>query len=530
MIALHNNNLQQAQSIAQQVETGPKGNTRDLATIVTAATLARTKQPEAALTLIGPLIGKILDPFAQDLLHETAVSAAIQAQRWYQAVIYMNEWIHTANPADKQSVTTRIEQALQQFPQHALESALLSMGTEQANEIWERKLREAIARRAMNIAMERSDQALARSVLDSSRGVITDERLSSLAQLALLGGRTPRIIGARVGWLTSSSDSITTSRSAQSIAGALEIFTPNRSTNPTASTTSQNLPLIIARDSTKENQTAPLDDLAYHGVSIIVGGHDTKSATELSNYAESHSIPVILLVAPEQPPNPHKFSFIIGEPDTDCANPTPSPPDSQAASQVDPTSSIRICQTPTDNAPNTAHCDKNKHRPGHPTFPLAQWKSSAIFAIAIDAPQWCADQFLSESHAANFTPSIFLGLEARDARPNRTDHINIPTCGLLESNHPTIQKWRNTFGTNPSWFQALGRDAALLAHNAIAEQLNNTATTTEEVARTRSQAKSRLSQTQAVLWTTDAQGFQGNQQINRQIRWIPRPPHTQKPH
>ena len=74
-IALDRGNPAEARAMAQRVREGPSGNTRDLGTLIDGASLAREGKPEKALQLLDPLVGRMIDSFAQDLLHGRQVGA-----------------------------------------------------------------------------------------------------------------------------------------------------------------------------------------------------------------------------------------------------------------------------------------------------------------------------------------------------------------------------------------------------------------------------------------------------------------------
>ena len=521
LIALHQNNQDQAMAFARRVRQGPAGNTQDLGTLVEGATLARNNQPEAALALLDPLVGKVIDPFAQDLLHETAVTAAVNARRWYQAIVYINEWIHSTPRADLHAVRTRFEALLADFPADALESVLRSMSTARRDDIWERDLREAIVARMTSIAINRADAELARRILDSARDAVAVDSLDPLARLASFGGQAPRIVGARVGWITETSDALNRSRSAQAVAGSLEVFRPSRSFAPPDAQHPEDIPQLVVHDLSQGSRHDAMTALAFEGVSLVIGGYDATGASELAAYAESQSIAVILFVAPVPAPSQSQFTFVLGEPELAWA----SPGEAHAASQVDPSKAARIAaihrQDPPADWPFTYGCEPKPWNPGESTYPVALWRERAIEAIAIDGPVECARRVLHDVQAARLTTKVLLGLEAREAAKAGSNHVLVATCGLLDGNDETMQAWKASYGGNPSWFQALGRDAAMLAHEAVAPQRRGSFTDMRDVTNLRTEALARLANARTTLWTTDAPGFEGQRVMTRKVHWVP---------
>lgn len=523
-IALDRNDRHRARALAFRVRQGPLGNTQDLGTLIDGAVLARSDEPEAALQLLDPLVGKMIDAFAQDLLHEAAVAAAVDAHRWYQAIVYMNEWIRSSNDQDLPSLRPKLDSLLATFPPTSLESALRAMGAARQGDIWEKELREALATRLATIAMERSDSDLARSVLETSRAVVgMGEAGTSLAQLATSGGRAPRVIQARVGWVLQTGERLMTSRSSQAVTGALEVFRPGRSMDHVPGLSEVEAPVLITRNlDPEETLKDALDDLAYQGASVLVGGYDPEGASELAAYGESESIPVLLLVAPATLPKGARYTFVVGTPEPRWTTPVTG----QAAKQVDPDRAVRIGMGEPPEHPLAFSCKQPPARIEEPTFPIADWRKAGIEAVAVDGPAWCARPLLHDLQSAKFTPAVFLGLEARDAAQPFDGTLHVASCGYLdeatEREPATLRAFRSASGRAPTWFQALGRDAALIAHNAVAPLPRDTFTRLQEVLQRRAETQERLAQGQASLWTTTAQGFAGARVLSREVRFISR--------
>jgi hypothetical protein len=80
-----------------------------------------------------------------------------------------------------------------------------------------------------------------------------------------------------------------------------------------------------------------------------------------------------------------------------------------------------------------------------------------------------------------------------------------------------VTDWIGRFGSPPSWFAALGHDAALLAGRAV-EQLSDLETEDPaEVTRRRRQATELLARASGELWSTEATGFGGARTLPRKI-------------
>lgn len=522
-VALDRGDTERARELADRVREGPRGNTRDLGTLIDGASLAREGKPEQALRLLDPLVGKMIDDFAQDLLHEAVVRAAVDAHRWYQAVVYMNEWLRGTHERDVDAVRGKVDELLARFPAGSLESALRAMGATPQRDVWEKGLREALAARLAAVAMERSDPNLARSVLETSRTVVgMGEAGTTLAQLATSGGRAPRIVGARVGLLMETGARVRAARSAQVVAGALEVFRPARSTERDSSPASgPEPPVLVTRDVPPDGSLADaLEELAYRGASVVVGGYDPERSAELSAYAESQSIPVVLLVAPDPMPRDARFTFVIGGEEPSWSNPSAD----QAAGQVDPSRDVRVGPGEPPDQPRTASCDRSPARAGEATFPVAAWREAGAGAVAVDGPARCARNVLQDLAGARFTPTVFLGLEARTAAGSYEGPLRVASCGYLDTSGPTepdsLRAWRAMHGEPPTWFEALGRDAAQLAHDATVLLPRDTFTEMGAVMQIRTVVQQVLLQTETLLWTTKQKGFGGRRVIGRKVRFV----------
>jgi hypothetical protein len=180
----------------------------------------------------------------------------------------------------------------------------------------------------------------------------------------------------------------------------------------------------------------------------------------------------------------------------------------------------------TPEHPLAFSCEQPSTRIEEPTFPIADWRKAGIEAIAVDGPAWCARRLLHDLRSAKFTPSVFLGLEARDAAQPFGGTLRIASCGYLdeaaEKEPESLRAWRASSGQAPTWFQALGRDAARIAHDAVAPLPRDTFTRLQEVMQRRAETQERLARGEASLWTTTARGFAGTRELSREVRFVER--------
>ena len=161
---------------------------------------------------------------------------------------------------------------------------------------------------------------------------------------------------------------------------------------------------------------------------------------------------------------------------------------------------------------------------GEPTFPVGTWREVGFQVVAIDGPCWCARNVLQDLVAARFTPTVLLGLEARPAAGSYGGSLRVASCGHLdapqEQEPASLKAWRATHGQAPTWFEALGRDAAQLTHDATALLPGKTFTDMGAVMQVRTVIQQVLLQAEAPLWTTKARGFGGRWVLTRKVQFV----------
>jgi hypothetical protein len=80
-----------------------------------------------------------------------------------------------------------------------------------------------------------------------------------------------------------------------------------------------------------------------------------------------------------------------------------------------------------------------------------------------------------------------------------------------------VERW----GEAPSWFEALGHDAASLATSVLADFPINRVDDKGAVVGLHWRARGKLLNSEAALWTTSARGFAGANVLARRIATVP---------
>ncbi|MCU0693793.1 MAG: hypothetical protein MUF54_20590 [Polyangiaceae bacterium] len=406
ILALDRGDEAEARRLAAGIANGPQGNTTDLGVLVQGVSLSRRGKANDALAKLTPLIGKLIDPFAQDLLHESVAEAGVQAQRWFMAVQTMNDWLKSTTEAQLGPVRARVNALLKRFPAPALEQTLRAVRLDRDREVWGKEIRHALAARLARVAMERADPRLARSVLETSRTVIQmEEDGDSLAALAASGGDAARISGSRVGLVLPTASDQLRRRGGEALAGALEVFQPRPGEDYVPGAPADEAPMLVVREQSGEAHA--LDEairaLEAEGVALVIAGFDVLGASVAASSAEARGLPVVLLTAPERPPA-SSFAFVLGERDPAWGSDSPQ---ATAAGARGHSRMARVAMGVPPAGSAGATCAEGLYGSGDTRFPLPAWRAQGITAILMDGPSWCAKDLLRELATSGYRPSIW---------------------------------------------------------------------------------------------------------------------------
>lgn len=501
-IAMENGDYERAVELARQAGRPHPGNVQDLAQLIEGATLARSGEPEAALEKLLPLVGRLLDIHARDLLHEEAVIAAVTAQRWQEALRLLDIWMRDV-PEDERAAVLSITRALlTQIPSVSLEQELARrMGGAPGPR--SELLDKALVRRLGAVAIERRDSALARRLLGRSETRIeaNPEIIALLGEAAAevleLAARTdtPRVTGRRVGLLLPSSPGEPLSRGAQVSLGVLEELGGLGGPGGAAS--------VVARS---EGQTAQetrqaLAALDVEGVAVLLGGLDPEGAERLADFAEAQRIAALLLVPPSSQAT-RRWAFVVGPDDQDAAPLALAALSRRGARTIAVVGGSRALVAP-ENARVLLSVDctslpspSNVHR-----YPTAEWKAQRVDGLLLLGSARCAEDVIAEAREARLLPHLALGIHAADlvfplpsgASPTRRSLADALVVGLgcfPELPRPS----RSPAAARPpaSFARLLARETAKLASFALADLPVDQTLDASEVAKRRERVRALL--------------------------------------
>jgi hypothetical protein len=358
--------------------------------------------------------------------------------------------------------------------------------------------------RLTRLALDSRDGALARRLLDSARsGQRRSDEVALLSRIATSSSMLPRIAGRAVGLALSLQDPTTRRRSAHVAAGlARALDLPRSSSDPNA------VRLITRDDGDTGRLEHALAALAGEGAAILIAGLDEASASEAQRYAETASIPVILLHPPKVAARASGFSFVLGAPlgaDHELLT--------AALAQRGFVTTVRI-------GPGGLPCDTRAARAGEPRFSSADTKIQALDALLLLGDAACSSDAISEFGHRGPRPALALGLESAELLLK----IDTPQTRLAAGagSFPwrpgrgpgSLQRWN---GAAPTWYEVLGRDAGQLVSAVLASFPLDRVDEARTVARLHARAQEQLAKVAVELWSSEKRGFAGGRLLERRL-------------
>lgn len=491
-----------AERAREAAEAAGTGSFADVARTVRGAALRRQGQPEAALALLEPLVSKLVDGWARALLNEEVVESAVRAGKWQRTLELMSVWLREAGTDERASVRAHIERDLERLPAGELTRWLgRERGIELAQAAEEElEIRRLVAQRLAMVARAEKDAELAHQLLAGS-GTLLGDHSDAIAQLAA-GANRARVEARTVGLLLSLRNEKTRRRGAQIADGvAFGLGLPGSRAR------------LVSRDDhgSAERLEEALAALSADGASIVIAGSDEQEAGVAATFAEQKQIPVILLRPPAPgtaPPGKLRFSFVVGVDLIELESMLVSALASRGASPVAILADEPVSpRAPRPEVTSLRGCNDAS----------APWKPLGVLGVVLSAHPECA------------RAAVIAGApqRLRFAASFEADAAALPagsvtaTAGLypiaLGSKPKPLEAWIKAHASAPSWWVALGRDAAVLAWAGVQGLPPQGTEDPHEVALRRAMAASAVASAQVELWTTEATGFGGGRALQRAI-------------
>ena len=495
-IALEQGHIETARELSKSVQLGPRGNAKDLGTLVEGAVLSRQGRASEALELLMPLLGKLFDPFARELLHDEATRAGLAAQRWSDLIdVVLERRLRDTVEEDESVVRRSVEDAVAQIPPLVLERAFQQMqrDLEDGVERHSPQLRKLVTRRLATIALERGDTALARRLLAGGDTLGTlGASGASVVQLAGIAEEPDMVAGRTLGLILSSGSPTLRARAAEVSLGVVSALGPS----------GRAVRLVAREANTPDGVRAALQSLVRAGASIVIGGLEGEPAQALAANAEITGIPVILLSSPDHLPETPHWTF-QGTPesgDADVALLAALGPRCSMVQIIGPPTLAKTPQAlPVQDCPSSPL--------GAPGALSDRWKKSSFDALLVTGDRVCAQQV---SHAAITVPraTLVLGVEGASLLlPAAKGLAPVSTPLRRGTLYASLGRWPTdangqaapevislieTQRAVVTWWTVLGLDTATLAATALSTLDTTSTTDATEIAKRRGMARDAL--------------------------------------
>jgi hypothetical protein len=523
LIAVERGDAAAARQVAEGVAAGQSGTTRDLAELLDGAILLRQKATAQALERFMPLVGKLIDPYARMLLDEYIVSAAIGARRWYEAVAYMDLWLRDATEDSAAMARAEVRKSLATIPIDALELMLQAMQGNEARTGYGVEIKRELVARLASVALEKQDTGLARRLVESTTSSLAlGEAAEGLEELASSGGAAT-VDGRTIGLLVSAGQSPLGGRAAEALAGVVDALR-------LAGDASDHVRLTTRDERDPKRTELALLALASQGASILVAGLDPAQADIAAKFAERTRVPVILLSALSREPSPDAPVFVLGE----AADPVAlALADALASHGARTVAAVGGAAQDTNSAGGPAAgklafvgavpCSAQPSQAGASPFPVESWRAARVDALILLGDAACASDAIATVAGQKLGPlRVAVGLDGAEiaADPNRLPLL-VAGAGIFPlrrgDSASAMYGFSKRHGRSPSFFAALGHDAAVLARAAEKTLPTDRTEDPSEVERRHRAAAAALLRAEGDLWTTSARGFASQSVIARDI-------------
>ena len=547
----------QARLDVERLSSVPEGSTQNLVTIAHARLFRHDKRPDAALDLLRPLVGKVVDPIARVLFLEEIALDAVEAQRDYEALAYLDAWLRGVGEDKREAVRASVEKWIAALPARVLEDTYRTMRQSREESGYGGEMERLVGERLAAVAVERGDSRLARWLLDPDAGTfIGGDAGSEVAELATSLRGLDSVSGRTLGVLLPASSPALRDLAAATMRGLAWALDLPR-IDPYAADSVR----LVSQDDGGDPATAEraLEELVGEGAAVLVAGFEPISAARALAWGARRHIAVITIANPlDLPGSPSAlgpYGFTVGETRVREMKTLVSALTTGAASPKDRADRLAlVARVPsTDEAIFTAAataagarpqdpvgaCGLTPARAGDPTLPFAQWAHAGVKTVIAVS---CARQALEEAEDVAASWTFGLTLDTATARfdvgPKAARVHRVALGGgalpvvsrtadvlgdLSPVNDADLKAYIARAAVRPSWSLALGRDVGRLARLALAPLPLDTSTDAAEVARRRTAARDALTSAHLPLWTSEQQGFDASHALPRALHAVELP-------
>ena len=168
-------------------------------------------------------------------------------------------------------------------------------------------------------------------------------------------------------------------------------------------------------------------------------------------------------------------------------------------------------------------CSRQAEAAGLTRFPTAAWRARGVSALLLSGDPRCTRDVLSESAALGQSLDLAVGFGAvHETYPDLGGKLWEIGAGVFPARHARsvpqrLQTFLDEKQREPTWNEALGYDAGVLAERALMSLPREGVQDEQAVRRLHRRTREALATASASLWTTTAPGFEGRSQIERKL-------------
>jgi hypothetical protein len=567
MDAMRDGALATADAHLERAKDVSPGTARDLFTVARARRIRLAGDPEAALSLLRPLVGKTVDPLVRTVFEEELTVCALATHREYEAISYMDAWLRASAEDEKAATVARVSAIVQKLPREVLVGALQAMSKQRANLGYGSDIQHILAMRLVQIATSSGDADLARALLEADPQAFSEagDAGAALGDLATSRRGLNVVEGRTLGLLLPTASPALRDESADVLRGVLWALglprgarrkeeaprppappvdagaafatcAPLEPAPPLAEPSDDDAIRLVTRDDagSEDRTESSLDELAGEGAAMILAGLDARTAERALRWGQQHGVPVVALVPPGESSGPASLGtlgFVLGEPRATVIAALVRAAPSLGTDVVAPVADASQLASLAPEGGRAdgltlgppVSCDVPAARAGEARFPIESWKHDRTRAWLASGSADCAAEAIAELSAARLRGVVALTLEAAARLPSppglRVVSARagvVPDCDPRDPRADELRRFSATVGRT-GWWAALGRDAATLARAALVGLPVDLVSDARAVSERRAIAHDHLLSARARLWTTEASGFSADRSMTRAI-------------
>lgn len=500
----------------------PPGNAHDFWLALNARLMRIDKHYDDAVATLQPLVGTVVDSSLRTTLLEEVAGASIDAHHSLEAVAYLDGWLRAVPSHAHKEAHERVRAQLERIEPSVLEQTLEAMQGE-GNGGYAPELQKLVAESLAKHALDAQDTRLAQRLIASSLGkYLTGSTVGQDLRDLATSLRGAHAIAARTIGLVLPTDTPelrdAAADAARGAAFALGL--------PRAASADDDGTRLVTRADASGSLDASLEELAGAGAAIVLAGFDEASAERACRWSEANGLALVTFAAPKTPGT--RFCFVAGEARTTSIALLIAELEKRAATKHAKPRVATIAGAVAEPAfaqSTSATLDLAVPFRCEPPYsrsrlPLAEWTQHSVHDFLLSAPSGCVRTVLP---ALPRGADVGLALESTSGDEDAHFASGLHAFVVAPTASPQVSEYTQKFAAKPSYWTALGRDGALLAHVAEAALPNDRVTTSTEITKRRELARAGLADAKTTLWTTDASGFAQEHKLPRTLRIVDLP-------